>query len=63
MPRVLSIPKSDQWKSAEFQGDFNDASFGYLGSFEEMTPEEMAEISLSGKKKKVKKVEILSIDL
>uniref|UniRef100_A0A1I7WTP3 RNA helicase n=1 Tax=Heterorhabditis bacteriophora TaxID=37862 RepID=A0A1I7WTP3_HETBA len=37
---VISIPRDNEWKAASFTADFSDSNFGFLGTFEEITPNE-----------------------
>ncbi|EYB91308.1 hypothetical protein Y032_0207g2018 [Ancylostoma ceylanicum] len=54
MPRVISVANGAKWKEGVVTGDFADAEFGFLGSFQELLPEDIGATVKAGKKKKTK---------
>ncbi|CAJ0600191.1 unnamed protein product [Cylicocyclus nassatus] len=57
MPHLVSLSKQGKWKEGVLTGNFADAEFGFLGSFQELLPENSDSATKSGKAKKIKNVE------
>ncbi|KHJ91106.1 DEAD/DEAH box helicase [Oesophagostomum dentatum] len=50
MPHVVSLSSAAKWREGVLSGDFTDAEFGFLGSFQELLPEDLGSAKKKDKK-------------